>query len=228
MLTTYTFDGGKYQIIRDDETRSVTAKRHGEDWIAGSAQFLGNKLLHAMLDACDNMPGLLAELSALLPGTYYMDPPDGGDGSLLEQLRRMSEDSARYRKLRNEHWSNGRVAVVANPKEVVRLGSYCPSGERLDQFIDTFVPSAPPQALPAVKPRPMSTAPRDGTVVMVYAEGNDYPYPMQWKAPWPNEDHADTDTMEPSWRLTWDDTQFLEYELLGWLPVQTYSGEAVK
>ncbi|KVN25593.1 hypothetical protein WJ63_15800 [Burkholderia pyrrocinia] len=38
-----------------------------------------------------------ADLSALLPGTYYMDPPDGGDVSLLEQLRRMAADAARYR-----------------------------------------------------------------------------------------------------------------------------------
>lgn len=36
----------------------------------------------------------------LLPGSYYMDPPDGGEVSLREQLRRMSEDAARYRWLR--------------------------------------------------------------------------------------------------------------------------------
>lgn len=39
------------------------------------------------------------ELIALLPGSYYMDPPDGGDVSLLVQLRRMAEDAAKYR-----HW----------------------------------------------------------------------------------------------------------------------------
>lgn len=38
-----------------------------------------------------------ADLAALLPGTYYMDPPDGGDISLLEQLRRMAKDAARHR-----------------------------------------------------------------------------------------------------------------------------------
>ena len=36
----------------------------------------------------------------LLPGLYYMDPPDGGSASLREQLHRMSEDAARYRWLR--------------------------------------------------------------------------------------------------------------------------------
>lgn len=43
-----------------------------------------------------------ADLVALLPGPYYMDPPDGGDVTLLEQLRRLAEDAARYRWLRDE------------------------------------------------------------------------------------------------------------------------------
>ena len=44
------------------------------------------------------------ELSAALtlPGVYYMDPPDGGDVSLLKQLQRMSNDAARYRLLRRK------------------------------------------------------------------------------------------------------------------------------
>ncbi len=37
-----------------------------------------------------------------LPGVYYMDPPDGGDVSLLKQLQRMSNDAARYRLLRRK------------------------------------------------------------------------------------------------------------------------------
>jgi len=32
-----------------------------------------------------------------LPGVYYMDPPDGGDVSLGEQVLRMGKDAARYR-----------------------------------------------------------------------------------------------------------------------------------
>ncbi len=38
------------------------------------------------------------QIVALLPGSYYMDPPDGGDVSLYEQFRRMSEDAARWRR----------------------------------------------------------------------------------------------------------------------------------
>ncbi|QND84549.1 Uncharacterized protein ChrSV_2323 [Chromobacterium vaccinii] len=40
-----------------------------------------------------------AELARLLPGVFYMDAPDGGDVPLLEQLRRMARDAARYRWL---------------------------------------------------------------------------------------------------------------------------------
>ena len=41
-------------------------------------------------------------LANVLPGHYYMDPPDGGDVSLLKQLQRMSNDAARYRLLRRK------------------------------------------------------------------------------------------------------------------------------
>ncbi|WP_369055309.1 hypothetical protein, partial [Burkholderia gladioli] len=37
-----------------------------------------------------------------LPGTTYMDEPDGGSPSLLEQLQRMAKDAARYRWLQRQ------------------------------------------------------------------------------------------------------------------------------
>jgi hypothetical protein len=43
-----------------------------------------------------------AELYALLPGTYYMDPPDGGSPTLIEMLGKMAKDAARYRWLRDK------------------------------------------------------------------------------------------------------------------------------
>lgn len=42
-----------------------------------------------------------AEIMALLPGHYYMDPPDGGSVTLLEQLQRMAKDAERYRFIRS-------------------------------------------------------------------------------------------------------------------------------
>lgn len=46
------------------------------------------------------------------------------------------EHAARYRWLRQQHWENARIFVVAGSKEQVRLGTDCPSDERLDAMID--------------------------------------------------------------------------------------------
>jgi len=43
------------------------------------------------------------ELSCVLPGTTYMDPPDGGAPTILEQLQRMAKDARRYLWLRAGH-----------------------------------------------------------------------------------------------------------------------------
>ena len=42
------------------------------------------------------------ELSSVLPGSIYMDPPDGGSPSILEQLQRQAKDADRYRWLRSK------------------------------------------------------------------------------------------------------------------------------
>lgn len=74
--------------------------------------FRKNKLfVHPQRDAADaeelnrlrimHAEGITEDmLCALLPGCYYMDPPDGGDTSIYEQLKRMSADAARYRWIR--------------------------------------------------------------------------------------------------------------------------------
>lgn len=64
-----------------------------------------DNLLHDELERLSHPPEppacgdavAVSELAALLPGPYYMDPPDGGDVPLIEQLRRMAEDAARWR-----------------------------------------------------------------------------------------------------------------------------------
>lgn len=40
-----------------------------------------------------------AQYISLLPGIYCMDPPDGGEPTLFEQMQRMAQDAARYRWL---------------------------------------------------------------------------------------------------------------------------------
>lgn len=62
-----------------------------------------------------------------------------GEGlQALEQLERDAEDAARYRTLREQDWDTALLCVVANPKETVRLGTDCPSRERLDQMVDAL------------------------------------------------------------------------------------------
>lgn len=44
-----------------------------------------------------NALDLIREVTAAIPGVTYMDPPDGGDVSIQEQIRRMAKDAERYR-----------------------------------------------------------------------------------------------------------------------------------
>lgn len=53
-----------------------------------------------------------------------------------EMAAALELDAARYRWLRDQHWSEAAVAVVSDPKQNVRLGAYCPSGDLLDAAID--------------------------------------------------------------------------------------------
>ena len=60
-------------------------------------------------------------VSNALPGSYYMDPPDGGDVPLGEQVRRMALDARRYRwiaghcRSTSEHWGGRWSIVVEGP-----------------------------------------------------------------------------------------------------------------
>lgn len=39
-----------------------------------------------------------AEFAKVLPCSCYMDPPDGGDVSVIERFRRMAEDARKWRE----------------------------------------------------------------------------------------------------------------------------------
>lgn len=74
------------------------------------------------------------EFAELLPGPYYMDPPDGGSVTVLEQFRRMAEDAARYRHMRDSatfRCRNGPGLYWYLPRHM--KGD---SAERLDEAID--------------------------------------------------------------------------------------------
>jgi hypothetical protein len=81
---------------------------------------------------CEWLVQGLKECASALPGTYYMDPPDGGDVSIPEQIRRMAKDAARYRALRQKQC--GDVVVRDRASHLF--------GERLDAVIDAAIEGA--------------------------------------------------------------------------------------
>lgn len=81
----------------------------------------------------------LKECASALPGTYYMDPPDGGNVCIPEQIRRMAKDAARYRWLRErdlETIRQGGVFAGMTPENIVL------NQEDLDAEIDAALEGA--------------------------------------------------------------------------------------
>ncbi|HHN0556666.1 TPA: hypothetical protein ACRNVP_005207 [Pseudomonas aeruginosa] len=88
---------------------------------------------------CEWLVQGLKECASALPGTYYMDPPDGGDVSIPEQIRRMAKDAARYRWLRErdlETIRQGGVFAGMTPENIVL------NQEDLDAEIDAALEGA--------------------------------------------------------------------------------------
>lgn len=48
----------------------------------------------------------------------------------------LDQYAARYAYLRDTHWESHPLCVVSDPKNSVKLGHDCPSGQRLDELID--------------------------------------------------------------------------------------------
>ena len=74
----------------------------------------------------DQVRALLESAASLVRAT----PPD-----LAAELR---ENAARYEWLRAQHWESSPLCVVCDPKDAVKLGRTCPSGEYLDMEIDAL------------------------------------------------------------------------------------------
>lgn len=55
---------------------------------------------------------------------------------LEETIKDLQLAADRYNFLREQQWNTSPIAVVKYPKDNVKLGSDCPSMERLDEIID--------------------------------------------------------------------------------------------
>lgn len=58
------------------------------------------------------------------------------------ECKALRQDAERYRALREMNWCDGPLAVVADPYSRIKLGSDCPSHERLDQVVDSIMAKA--------------------------------------------------------------------------------------
>jgi len=56
-----------------------------------------------------------------------------------EELAALRKDAERYRWLRLADWWRSPICVIRNPKEQAKLGTDCPTGERLDDAIDAAI-----------------------------------------------------------------------------------------
>lgn len=74
------------------------------DHFGGNLAFLDDDLIRGVV----KMHEELEAVYDLLPSHYYMDPPDGGDVPLLEQMRRMAEDAKLWRAHKAMEASNDR------------------------------------------------------------------------------------------------------------------------
>ncbi len=57
----------------------------------------------------------------------------------LDELAALRKDAERYRWLRAQHWDTAELCVVMDPKDAVKLGRTCPSGEYLDIAVDDAI-----------------------------------------------------------------------------------------
>lgn len=103
--------------LRKDVDKRIEQGRNSHEML--NAVLRENAELRAQLKTCQkqletvtewysNSLDVIREVSESIPGAAYMDPPDGGDVSIPEQIRRMAKDAERYRWLRSDE-SNGKV-----------------------------------------------------------------------------------------------------------------------
>ncbi|HHM4713607.1 TPA: ead/Ea22-like family protein [Pseudomonas aeruginosa] len=85
-----------------------------------------------LIDEVERLEEELSQCASALPGTYYMDPPDGGNVSIPEQIRRMAKDAARYRWLRG-------ASHFDTPQHQAFCKAY---GDALDYEIDAAIEGA--------------------------------------------------------------------------------------
>ncbi|ALY46389.1 TPA: hypothetical protein SL665_001647 [Pseudomonas aeruginosa] len=132
-------EDGEYSDFIDVRISDYSAFDEHDDelgqWIAAA----NPQAILGLIDEVERLEEELSQCASAPPGTYYMDPPDGGNVSIPEQIRRMAKDAARYRWLRErdlETISRGGVFAGMTPENIVL------NLEDLDAEIDAAIEGA--------------------------------------------------------------------------------------
>ena len=80
---------------------------------------------------------------SLCPVDFKQCQCDGTPDSPCLAVEALRKDAERYRWLRAQHWNTSPLCVVADPKDAVKLGHCCPSGDMLDMAVDDAMAAAP-------------------------------------------------------------------------------------
>ena len=76
-------------------------------------------------------------LSAARDGHFQQAMKNGAKANAFrDEADELRKDAERYRWLRMQDWNTGLLAVVAEPKQAIKLGHDAPSRARLDAAID--------------------------------------------------------------------------------------------
>lgn len=137
------YDAARMEIASLHE-RLEYSKKANDNWAAKThaleAKNIG--LLHALTAEQDENHALHQQLAAI--GAGGVEPLRKREflHQIDEQAQIYSDvqrDAERYRWLRKQHWNEGVLCVVMQPKKSVKLGCDCPSLDRLDGFIDAAI-----------------------------------------------------------------------------------------
>lgn len=93
----------------------------------------------AVLELIQRLERAEAEIQACastLPYAYYMDPPDGGDVIIPEQLGRMAKDAKRYTFLKDQGHFRAMSIDMGGNHSWTGMGRSVGRGQTVDEAID--------------------------------------------------------------------------------------------
>lgn len=104
--------------------------------LAASQETIASSLSKQLRDQTQTLADLEAERATNAQLTEALLAAEAESDRLKAENEALLKDALRYRALREMNWCYGPLAVVANPYGKIKLGSDCPSRERLDSVLD--------------------------------------------------------------------------------------------